>query len=114
MTTITTTIIITRNHREEIKRDRVTRISEFRVNRGTMLKRSVHYDVTITRKKMFVYREEKMEERGSDWIRGEGELSLTMRGGERIERRSFENGWRENSGNDDRTQLPVSQVATLV
>lgn len=90
----------------------MTRISEFRVNRGTMLKRSVHYDVTITRKKMFVYREEKMEERGSDWIRGEGELSLTMR--RRIERRSFENGWRENSGNDDRTQLPVSQVATLV
>lgn len=32
---------------------------------------------------------------------------------ERIERRSFENGSRENSGND-RTQLPVSQIATVV
>lgn len=53
--------------------------------------------------------------------RGEGELSLTMgeeegegeRERERIERRSFENGSRENSGND-RTQLPVSQIATVV
>lgn len=43
----------------------------------------VHYDVTITRKKMFVYREEKNGKRKGDQIgTGGGRIKLTMRAAE--------------------------------